>query len=217
MRKFHFLSVSAIVVLLSAATIACSDDDKEDNAALKNNDNSQPSAYFSCPDDKHPHLIDLGLPSGTKWTCCNIGATSPENFGDYFLWDEFICKNMNKGYSLPTVTQYEELINNCEQEWTTINSIYGMKYIGTNDSYIFLPAAASYWLSDITNQYEINDEGTGYYWTCTASEYTDYYCIIEFPGEGVNGEPIARTRITDRDSGNKLPIRVVYNGNGNDE
>ena len=30
-----------------------------------------------CPDNNHPHAIDLGLPSGTKWACCNVGATKP--------------------------------------------------------------------------------------------------------------------------------------------
>ena len=36
-----------------------------------------------CPDDKHPHAIDMGLPSGTKWACCNTGASSPEGYGGY--------------------------------------------------------------------------------------------------------------------------------------
>ncbi len=39
-----------------------------------------------CPDDKHPHAIDMGLPSGTTWACCNTGASSPEGYGGYFLW-----------------------------------------------------------------------------------------------------------------------------------
>lgn len=43
---------------------------------------------FSCPDDHHPHAIDLGLPSGTKWACCNIGASSPEDYGGYYAWGE---------------------------------------------------------------------------------------------------------------------------------
>ena len=43
---------------------------------------------FSCPDDNHPHVIDLGLPSGTKWACCNVGASSPEAYGGYFAWGE---------------------------------------------------------------------------------------------------------------------------------
>lgn len=45
-------------------------------------------SYTSCPDDHHPHLIDLGLPSGTKWACCNVGATKPEDYGGYYAWGE---------------------------------------------------------------------------------------------------------------------------------
>lgn len=41
-----------------------------------------------CPDDNHPHLIDLGLPSGTKWSCCNVGADKPEANGGYYAWGE---------------------------------------------------------------------------------------------------------------------------------
>ena len=32
--------------------------------------------------------IDLGLPSGLKWATCNIGANSPEEYGDYFAWGD---------------------------------------------------------------------------------------------------------------------------------
>jgi len=32
--------------------------------------------------------VDLGLPSGTKWATCNVGATSPEQYGDFFAWGE---------------------------------------------------------------------------------------------------------------------------------
>ena len=41
-----------------------------------------------CPDDNHPHMIDLGLPSGTKWACCNVGAEKPEDYGGYYAWGE---------------------------------------------------------------------------------------------------------------------------------
>lgn len=41
-----------------------------------------------CPDDNHPHAIDLGLPSGTKWACCNVGASDPEGYGSYYAWGE---------------------------------------------------------------------------------------------------------------------------------
>jgi len=42
----------------------------------------------TCPDANHPHMIDLGLPSGTKWACCNVGASAPEGYGNYYTWGE---------------------------------------------------------------------------------------------------------------------------------
>ncbi len=42
----------------------------------------------TCPDDNHPHAIDLGLPSGTKWACCNVGASKPTAYGNYYAWGE---------------------------------------------------------------------------------------------------------------------------------
>ena len=38
-------------------------------------------------DDNHEY-VDLGLPSGTLWATMNIGANSPEEYGDYFAWGE---------------------------------------------------------------------------------------------------------------------------------
>ena len=32
--------------------------------------------------------VDLGLPSGLKWATCNVGATKPEEYGDYYAWGE---------------------------------------------------------------------------------------------------------------------------------
>ncbi|MBR6140212.1 MAG: hypothetical protein IKQ37_00385 [Bacteroidaceae bacterium] len=48
---------------------------------------------LTCPDDNHPHAIDLGLPSGTKWACCNVGASTPEGYGGYYAWGETCEKN----------------------------------------------------------------------------------------------------------------------------
>ncbi len=36
--------------------------------------------------------VDLGLPSGTKWATCNVGATSPEKYGNYYAWGETTTK-----------------------------------------------------------------------------------------------------------------------------
>ena len=37
--------------------------------------------------DEH-EWVDLGLPSGTLWATCNVGASAPEEYGDYFAWGE---------------------------------------------------------------------------------------------------------------------------------
>lgn len=49
---------------------------------------AQAQSFTSCPDNNHPHMIDLGLDDGTLWACCNVGATVPEDYGDYFAWGE---------------------------------------------------------------------------------------------------------------------------------
>lgn len=35
-----------------------------------------------------PEAVDLGLPSGLKWASFNLGASKPEEYGDYYAWGE---------------------------------------------------------------------------------------------------------------------------------
>ena len=35
-----------------------------------------------------PEAIDMGLPSGLKWASFNLGASAPEEYGDYYAWGE---------------------------------------------------------------------------------------------------------------------------------
>ena len=37
--------------------------------------------------------VDLGLPSGLLWATCNLGATRPEGFGNYYAWGETRTKD----------------------------------------------------------------------------------------------------------------------------
>lgn len=37
--------------------------------------------------------VDLGLPSGLLWAKCNLGATTPEQYGDYYAWGETTTKS----------------------------------------------------------------------------------------------------------------------------
>ncbi len=45
------------------------------------------------PDLNGHAYVDLALPSGLLWATCNVGATTPEEYGDYFAWGETAKKN----------------------------------------------------------------------------------------------------------------------------
>ena len=141
--------------------------------------------------------VDLGLPSGLKWATCNVGADSPEEYGDYYAWGEVKTKNKytahnSKTYGksmqdisgnakydvarvkwrdswrLPTKKELEELENNCKWELTTISGKKGYKVTGPNGNSIFLPAAG------YRNGSSLWDAGeSGYYWSSTPDESKD--------------------------------------------
>ncbi len=54
--------------------------------------------------------VDLGLPSGTLWATCNVGASDPEEYGDYFAWGETAPKDY---YHWSTYKW-------CNGSWTTL-------------------------------------------------------------------------------------------------
>ena len=37
--------------------------------------------------------IDLGLTSGTRWATCNVGASKPQDYGNYYAWGEVTTKS----------------------------------------------------------------------------------------------------------------------------
>ena len=46
-----------------------------------------------------PEAVDLGLSSGIKWASVNIGASDPEEYGDYYAWGE---REIKSNYSWST-------------------------------------------------------------------------------------------------------------------
>ena len=42
--------------------------------------------------EKGHEWVDLGLPSGTKWATCNVGAKNPQEYGNYYAWGEVTTK-----------------------------------------------------------------------------------------------------------------------------
>ncbi len=97
-------------------TVSVSITDKETatvNISLKD----MPKYFTRCPDDNHPHLIDLGLPSGTKWACCNVDASKPEDYGGYYAWGETTTKS---DYSWSTYKHCDGSSSSCHDLGSSI-------------------------------------------------------------------------------------------------
>ena len=98
--------------------------------------------------------VDLGL--SVEWADCNLGATKCTEFGNYYYWGKEHINSDISGTSLdyakketgvwrmPTLKEYQELINNCSIVTTSIDNVRGKKIIGKNGNSIFLPASGSY-------------------------------------------------------------------------
>ena len=80
--------------------------------------------------DEH-EWVDLGLPSGTLWATCNIGANYPEESGDYFAWGETAPKEI---YSWET---YKWAYIDSDDEYVLTKYNYDNQY-GTVDNKMVL-------------------------------------------------------------------------------
>ena len=162
--------------------------------------------------------VDLGLPSGTLWATCNVGATTPEGYGNYYAWGETTtkstynwstyrycngsestitkyCNNSNYGnngftdylttlqlsddaaranwggdWRMPTKAEWEELMNNTTETWTTQNGVYGRRFTASNGNSLFLPAAGC------RHDGSLSGAGSyGNYWSNSLDTGSPYY------------------------------------------
>ena len=115
--------------------------------------------------------VDLGLPSGIKWATCNVGATKPEEYDDYFAWNECgmaYAANWDSKWRIPNNEEWQELRENCTWTWTRDYNGTGVAgQIVTskiNDNSIFLPAAGH-------RSYDVgvwDVDSFGNYWSATS-------------------------------------------------
>lgn len=70
----------------------------------------------ACKSTENGHqYVDLGLPSGTKWATCNVGAKKPIEYGKYYAWGE---KSVKSDYSWNTYKyggDWNKLIKYCTE------------------------------------------------------------------------------------------------------
>ena len=110
--------------------------------------------------------VDLGLPSGTLWATCNIGASVPEGYGDYFglSVNDYATSNWGANWCMPTYDEWVELYQCTTYTLTSLNGVNGLLFRASNGNSIFLPCAGQY-----DSEYDIWGEGSEcFYWSSTA-------------------------------------------------
>ncbi len=80
MKKFYLIIAVVLAVVSVVGMLACYSVDNEDMAA------DMPTGNLGGHD-----WVDLGL--SVRWATCNVGAKSPEEYGDYFAWGETTKKD----------------------------------------------------------------------------------------------------------------------------
>ena len=117
-------------------------------------------------------FVDLGLPSGTLWARCNVGATVETVYGNYYKYGngasqydssqedyegteepldpskDTATQVLGDMWCMPTISQVDELIDNTTYSWETNfkdSGVNGAKFTAQNGNYIFIPAAGTYW------------------------------------------------------------------------
>ena len=136
--------------------------------------------------------VDLGLPSGVKWATCNVGASSPEQYGNYYAWGDISPKeeydsdnylsycnetmddiggdklydvareSWGDSWRMPTCDECMELKDCCTWERIDQDGKKGCKVTGPNGNSIFLPATGFRRGLSVENKGEI-----GCYWSST--------------------------------------------------
>ena len=89
--------MKAVAALMLSAAVVCAAGCKKDPAGSLNG---------------HEY-VDLGLPSGTLWATCNVGADIPEKYGDYFAWGETQSKDNYGWDSYQLGIDYNKLTKYC--------------------------------------------------------------------------------------------------------
>ena len=88
MRKtIRLLAIMAMGAALSLT--ACGKDDDNDNTGNTGGDNPGGGTGTETAE-----WVDLGLPSKLLWATCNLGAATPEGYGDYYAWGETTTKEV---------------------------------------------------------------------------------------------------------------------------
>lgn len=77
------LKALTALILMMVFALSCQKPDEPNNDGNANGSSTNGHEY-----------VDLGLPSGTLWATCNVGAETPEDYGNYYAWGETTPKEL---------------------------------------------------------------------------------------------------------------------------
>ena len=104
-------AIAAIMLMMIAVSCNKPDEPTDNSGTLNGHD-----------------YVDLGLPSGTLWATCNVGADSVADYGDSFAWGETSPKETYNwenykylNYATNMLTKY------CVNDWGTHDGEYGFE------------------------------------------------------------------------------------------
>lgn len=125
-------TIRLLALVAVAAGLAFASCQKEDNSTASNGSNGN-NGGNNGGGQTTAEWVDLGLPSHLLWATCNLGANSPEGYGNYYAWGETTAKTT---YDWSTYTYcnggYDQLTKYCN------SSSYG--YNGFTDNLTTLQA-----------------------------------------------------------------------------
>ena len=134
------------------------------------------------PGEVVPHendWVDLGLPSGTLWATMNVGANSPEEYGDLFAWGETTPKDV---YDWSTYMWSKgsdhTLIKYCTSSSYGYNGFVDQKTeLDPEDDAAYVNWGTSWCIPTLDQMYELKDECT---WTKKTLNGI-YGCLVKGP------------------------------------
>lgn len=116
--------------------------------------------------------VDLGLPSGTLWATCNVGANSPTEYGKYFAWGETegYYGDEEHDFSWGTYKYSDEN----GSVFTKYNPQDGLSVLELSDDAAHANMGGDWKMSNSTQMDELFNE-------------TDNEWIDDYQGSGING------------------------------
>ncbi len=90
MKKSIRLFTTVMVCMAMALCVSCKKDNAEPSGGNTGGGNTGGGGGGTIGSHEY---VDLGLPSGLLWATCNVGADSPDDYGDYFAWGETETKS----------------------------------------------------------------------------------------------------------------------------